>query len=252
VWRVKRNGPIQHEVFEQTELTPAQRNRFIPTFERLLQAIQFQPPATKHRAAILPTHHRTAAGPQFTHCEWLHQAVIRASFKAGNPGLQLSGVGRQNQHTHAVSQLARDFQHSHAYFAWKVQIQEKQVVVRAGDRCSGRRSVAYQCHRVIFLFERPRHKHSKGSFMFSNQDSQGHPSSQRRVVPACKDTISSNGPAWQDIALIFLRLYFAFGTPLGPRFILGTLNHPGEDFFATFRYLFARMAACPSHAGKKR
>jgi hypothetical protein len=29
-------------------------------------------------------------------------------------------------------------------------------------------------------------------------------------------------------------------------------NYLGEDFFATFRCFFAKMAACPSHAGKKR
>jgi hypothetical protein len=33
---------------------------------------------------------------------------------------------------------------------------------------------------------------------------------------------------------------------------LGTRNDLGEDFFATFRCFFATIAACPSHADKKK
>jgi hypothetical protein len=105
---------------------------------------------------------------------------------------------------------------------------------------------------VIFFFERPRDKHPQGSFMFSNQDSQGVPRITAGLVPACTDTISSKGWSWQDIALFFIRLYFAFGTPARRRFVLGTRNSKSEDFFAIFRYFFATMAACPSHADKKR
>jgi hypothetical protein len=80
--------------------------------------------------------------------------------------------------------------------------------------------------------------------MFSNQDPQGSSLFSAPVDAGCRDTISSNTPPWQDIALFFLRLYFAFGTPSAESFNLGTSDHPGEDFFATVRCFFARMAAC--------
>jgi hypothetical protein len=70
--------------------------------------------------------------------------------------------------------------------------------------------------------------------MFSNQDSQGSSLFSAPVDAGCKDTISSNTPAWQDIVLIFLRLYFAFGTPSAESFNLGTADPLSEDFFATF------------------
>jgi hypothetical protein len=81
--------------------------------------------------------------------------------------------------------------------------------------------------------------------MFSDQDSQGSSLFSAPVDAGCKDTISSNTPAWQDIVLFFVRLYFAFGTPPAKSVNLGTEDPPSEDFFATFRCFFARMAACP-------
>jgi hypothetical protein len=89
--------------------------------------------------------------------------------------------------------------------------------------------------------------------MFSNQDSQG-PSlfSAPGWIPGLQRHHLVKWAAWQDIALFFLRLYFAFGTPRKICVKLGTAKSHGEDFFATFRCFFATIAACPSHAGKKK
>src|SRR6202012_5518964 len=72
------------------------------------------------------------------------------------------------------------------------------------------------------------------------------------LFPACRDTISSNGVSWQDIALIFLRLYFDFGTPIKLSFKLGTQIGVAKISSPHFAISSLEWQACPLHAGKKR